>query len=259
MTLVSAMINVAVVGLYVDTIADGFRLHAWKEPQIIMLQKQLEQINLAPFLKESFHDEQLSAWRLTQTDIIAKLEIQRDPSATLWQKIRNLRPPNILKGLFILNAVTVIEMEQKIIDSIDPVQKMVSPQKMAEFQREEEALDHSHAWQVLPYKFLAVIFVPNFTKGMQTFAFIQTKTDEAQIVCALERDRLAHGKYPETLGDLTPQFIEKLPHDIIGGQPLKYRRTNDGNFILYSIGWNETDDGGQFCSNPYDKGDWDWQ
>jgi hypothetical protein len=48
-----------------------------------------------------------------------------------------------------------------------------------------------------------------------------------------------------------------LPHDIIGGQPLKYQQT-DGQFLLYSVGWNETDDGGQF-NHSYDQADWVWQ
>jgi hypothetical protein len=66
----------------------------------------------------------------------------------------------------------------------------------------------------------------------------------ARTACALERYRLAHGKYPQTLDSLAPQFIAKLPHDPIGGQPLHYRTTDDGQFILYSVGWNEKDDGG---------------
>jgi hypothetical protein len=84
--------------------------------------------------------------------------------------------------------------------------------------------------------------------------------NEAQIVCALERYRLAHGEYPETLDVLAPQFIEKLPHDIIGGQPLHYRRIEGGIFLLYSVGWNETDDGGVpgTLSDPK-QGDWVWQ
>ena len=61
---------------------------------------------------------------------------------------------------------------------------------------------------------------------------------------ALERYRLAHGEYPDSLDALAPQFIAKVPHDVIGGQPLHYRRTSDGQFVLYSVGWNETDDGG---------------
>ena len=93
--------------------------------------------------------------------------------------------------------------------------------------------------------------IPNFTKAWQTTAHNQTLVNEAQIACALERYRLAHGEYPETLDALVPQFIEKLPHDIIGGQPLHYRRTADGKFLLYSVGWNETDDGGQ--ASPREK------
>ena len=89
--------------------------------------------------------------------------------------------------------------------------------------------------------------------------------DMARVACALERFRLAQGNYPETLDALSPQFIESLPHDVIGGQPLKYHRTDYGQFALYSIGWNGKDDGGVVVfrknSNGYvdvDKGDWGW-
>jgi len=66
-----------------------------------------------------------------------------------------------------------------------------------------------------------------------------------------------------TLAALAPQFSEKLPHDIINGQPLHYRREADGRFVLYSIGWNEKDDGGQVILTPdrkpsLDQGDWVW-
>jgi hypothetical protein len=254
MTLVSAMINVAVVGLYVNTIADGFRLHAWKEPQVIALQKQLEQINLEPFVHEAFHEEQVSAWRIMQT-LKSGFETQRVPNAALWQKIKNLRPPNIMRGFFYFNVVNTVKPEQEVVDSIDLTQKIVLPQKLAELQREEDALGRHHFYF---YHLLAMIAVPNGTKAVQTFAFNQTKINEAQIVCALERYHLAHGNYPKTLNELVPQFIEKLPHDIIGGQPLKYRRTPDSHFLLYSVGWNETDDNGKFNSS-YDQGDWIWQ
>ena len=94
----------------------------------------------------------------------------------------------------------------------------------------------------------------------------------ARTACALERYRLAHGKYPQTLDALAPQFIAKVPHDPIGGQPLHYRPTDDGQFILYSVGWNEKDDGGTVSltkgvsgdadkpgSVDLDNGDWVWR
>jgi hypothetical protein len=87
----------------------------------------------------------------------------------------------------------------------------------------------------------------------------------ARVACVLERYRLAHGEYPESLDALAPQFIGKLPHDIINGQPLHYRRTDDGKFVLYSVGWNETDDSGTVVflksgsAVDRDKGDWVWK
>src|SRR5476649_1309892 len=83
--------------------------------------------------------------------------------------------------------------------------------------------------------------------------------NEAQIACALECYHLAHGEYPEMLDALAPQFTEKISRDIIGGQPLHYRRTADGKFLLYSVGWNETDDSGNDGGSDFAKGDWVWK
>jgi hypothetical protein len=92
----------------------------------------------------------------------------------------------------------------------------------------------------------------------------QTYANEGQIACALERYRLAHGDYPETLDTLTPQFMDKIPIDLIGGEPLHYHRTTDGKFLLYSVGWNMTDDGGVIGRNKSGsedrtQGDWVWR
>jgi len=85
----------------------------------------------------------------------------------------------------------------------------------------------------------------------------QTLVNQAQLACVLERYRLAQGKFPASLDALTPRFIERLPHDLIGGQPLKYR-TEGGAYLLYSIGWNEKDDGG-IPGKTRDEGDWIWE
>jgi RNA polymerase sigma factor (sigma-70 family) len=68
----------------------------------------------------------------------------------------------------------------------------------------------------------------------------------------------------EALDALAPQFIAKLQHDIINGRPLHYRRISDGQFVLYSVGWNETDDGGEVAftkggSLDVNTGDWVWR
>ena len=96
-------------------------------------------------------------------------------------------------------------------------------------------------------------------------AYGQNAADMARVAIALERYRLVQGNYPEKLDALAPRFIESLPHDVIGGQPLKYHRTDNGQFALYSVGWNGTDDGGAVFppedssfGNESGKGDWVW-
>ncbi len=110
----------------------------------------------------------------------------------------------------------------------------------------------------------ARLLLPGLNKTWKKFVWAQSFTDMARIAIALERYRLAHGNFPETLDALSPQFMEKIPHDIIGGKPLKYRRTDDGQFILYSVGWNETDDGRKVVLTKgggvdFKQGDWVWR
>lgn len=104
---------------------------------------------------------------------------------------------------------------------------------------------------------LAGIAVPNFFKALQKSARAQTQINQLVLACALERYRRAEGHYPGTLADLAPRFIERIPHDLIGGEPLKYQRSESGDFTLYSIGWNEKDDDGEVSSN-LEHGDWVW-
>ena len=114
------------------------------------------------------------------------------------------------------------------------------------------------------YTVQARMLAPAIAPVVKKVAFAQSEIDLARIACALERYRLAHGDYPESLDALEPQFIAQVPHDIINGQPLHYRLQPDGLFILYSVGWNETDDGGQVALTKAgrvdrEQGDLVWQ
>ncbi len=61
---------------------------------------------------------------------------------------------------------------------------------------------------------------------------------------ALERYRLRHGKYPGQLADLTPDLLSKVPLDFMDGKQLRYRLRDEGTFLLYSVGEDGKDDGG---------------
>ncbi len=55
-----------------------------------------------------------------------------------------------------------------------------------------------------------------------------------------------------------------LPHDRMTGQPYVYRALPGGTYLLYSVGWNQADDGGHLGYNADStgldprSGDWVW-
>jgi len=273
-TLVEAMINVAISGLYVSTIGDGFKLNAWGESQMAALQKQLKETELAPYVVAALEAEQASSSHTLETTPASKIgelfsmvvSTSGQNNHSVWKKITN---PMYLYFKFcprgwiyqnMVNGVTLLKLGYK--DGVDLKQDTISPSSFDKANRDLTKLLNRRT----PFNVWAQIAIPNFTKAWQTTAHNQTLINEAQIACALERYHLARGNYPETLDALAPQFMETIPHDIIGGQPLHYRRTDDGKFLLYSIGWNETDNGGQEVSAPtiyssidYTKGDWVWK
>jgi len=269
-TLVEAMINVAISGLYVATVADGFKLHSWQEPQMAALQEQCKAINLPPLVVAAFRQGQAASIHTFETTPAPKLadlfsmvvvisDDHKTKTVTFWRRLQNpmylflkLAP----RGWWYQNLVNCAVIKAKSLDGFDLEHATISPRIFDAGARDlNQFFEHKS-----PFKLLAAIAIPNTARATQTLAYDQTLANEAQIVCALERFHLANGNFPETLDALVPQFIEKLPHDIIGGQPLHYRRTESGKFLLYSIGWNETDDGGVpgILSDPK-QGDWIWK
>jgi hypothetical protein len=61
---------------------------------------------------------------------------------------------------------------------------------------------------------------------------------------ALERYRGRHGGYPKTLEELVPELLQSPPVDFMDGKPLRYRLTDDGHFVLYSVGLDCVDNSG---------------
>ena len=61
---------------------------------------------------------------------------------------------------------------------------------------------------------------------------------------AVRRHVLLEGAPPETLASLVPTYLAAVPIDPYSDRPLVYRRTDDG-YLLYSVGSNRVDDGGQ--------------
>lgn len=79
----------------------------------------------------------------------------------------------------------------------------------------------------------------------EPFVQSETKMSLLRIEIALRRYRADHNSIPARLIQLAPVYLKKIPNDPFGGKPLRYKVIKGGkNYILYSIGSNFKDDGG---------------
>jgi hypothetical protein len=163
-----------------------------------------------------------------------------------------------------LNYDALIDVQMKGV--VNLAAKTISP-SIAEANAKEKnrllSFDSSASVRtaILRHCLVASMLEPALNKVYARIAFAQTYANQTALACALERYRLANGQFPETLDALAPRFIARAPNDVITGHPYKYHLAANGQFVLYSVGWNEKDDGGVpgaklFAEN---EGDWVWQ
>src|SRR5262249_2847417 len=147
--------------------------------------------------------------------------------------------------------------------TFDPEKKTLSPGRLNSNSRDlEQAFAGREPFDTMAvrHQLLTIIMLPALEAAPAKFERGQVAADEAALACALERFRLAQGHYPEKIAELAPQYLTVLPHDVIGGEAYRYRRTDNSAFLLYSIGWNEKDDDGNPGKQLFDEkqGDWVW-
>ncbi len=100
-------------------------------------------------------------------------------------------------------------------------------------------------WELPNYRYgLLHRFLPSFDIISKLTYQGRTQYEATLTILALQQWRKENGNYPETLNKLVESgYLKELPMDPWSDKPLVYRRTED-NFILYSVGLNFTDDGG---------------
>jgi len=72
----------------------------------------------------------------------------------------------------------------------------------------------------------------------------QTVANMVTAAIALERFHLAHHAYPAALANLAPEFAQAAPVDCMDGHDLRYRLNPDSTYLLYSVGEDGVDNGG---------------
>ena len=269
--LISYLERIASFNIATQPIWEGLAEHRWSDAQLQELQTRLQQYDWLTDLKRPLAAEQAAG--VLTVDLLARkkyrpddLFAQRNSSGAAWITLV------VPHGWYYQEQLNYCKLYKNQLDgTFDAAKERVSPKQVEmhahELEREVSGGRLGKGLNaILHHRVIAALLLPALGKVSLKAAMAQTSADQAALSCALERFRLAHGQYPEKLDALVPRFMDKVPNDLISGEPLKYHRTNKGQFLLYSVGWNERDDGGTVVltkeKSPavdFMQGDWVWR
>jgi hypothetical protein len=263
--LISHLVRLTVLAYLAPILEQGAAQHRWNDDQLRTLQEIFGRIDLL-----ADHERTLRGERALLNDYFERLRQTRTNLATtlLSFGIQDSRPkPNL--GL--LNALPQNILfyhnqawhnrwiQELVLPVIDPSAERIYPRRQAAAEEIERQT------RTTPYNFLAKLTLPIYPSMALRTAAMHVLVREAQVACALERFRLKNGQYPKSLAELVPDYLASPVQDTFSSEPLRYRLDGKDTFILYSIGWNEVDDGGVIALKPGSinrrddqAGDWVW-
>ena len=202
---------------------EGLAQRAWAAPKIAELQRQLAALD---FLKD--FDDSVRADALTTAAFVERLipTASPRPAQELFAEADEQRTLDLVRlvypvGWSLQDQASIhrfhLEFTSHYLDL--PARRIVGERKIGESRREWHGA-YGESDPFFPV-FITSQLVAGYHRASQSFPLMQTAVDFAAVACSLERYRLVNGEFPSALDSLVPQFLTRLPHDVINGDPLE--------------------------------------
>ncbi len=264
-SLVGGLVAMGASAVSLGAVYHGLAYHNWSDQQLLDLEKTLRPLNFLDTFQFDLRTE--ASMAVNDMEYFKTIPRSQFPPMVFDATFVEARLLPWPGGWWDNNARQLTDFHFQEAESVDSSQMLAYPVKAGEIKTEiSRKADRAIAYA--PWNVWFTEAAVAQTNVMIKFAEAQVWIGEARIACALERYRLAQGIYPPSLETLTPAYIDELPHDIMNGQPYRYQVRPDGTYLLYSVGWNQTDDGGQVAYKTgydvatkqvdYEQGDWVW-
>ncbi len=267
-SLISYLVRIACVRIAIQPIWEGLAEHRWTDVQLQQLQARLAPYDFLADMQRPLHAERAcgvlavdfarhKGLGLLFADAMAPSGYPDQDKTVL-----NFSGRIVPAGWYDQEKLHYcLLFDGEFRGTVDETSRRVFPGNVASNALEMKAVTEGGPNIFIHHTIFAAMFLPSLARITIKAAAAQTAADQAAIACALERYWLANGQFPENLQALVPRFAAHLPNDVITGESFKYRRADDGRFVLYSVGWNEKDDGGVPGRTMFDEteGDWVWE
>jgi hypothetical protein len=257
-TLVAQMIRIAVAGIGLATTWDALQAPGWTEPQLERLQKAWEPVDLVEAVEKGLVGERALGYEVfALVRRSGGSRAQRSLRALLWGSPSSSRATfdDVVREYLYLPAYKLTSIDADELFYLEALQDSIAPLRMLQAHRPwpegrqarlkvAARLNSMRPWPDGFRHFFSRMIIPNFTKAGDTAVHTENERQMTLAAIALKRYQLRHGQLPRSLDALVPEFLPMAPYDYMSAKTLNYRLKPDGGYVLYSVGEDGEDDGG---------------
>lgn len=258
-TLVAQMIRVAISNLGTTTTWEMLQAPGWTEPQLERMQKAWERVDLLDASEKGFLGERAFGQEFwIQARNPTNRSIWQGPGVSRGSKhsLDTLVGDYVLFPAYKLTSMNNDELFhlRSMQDSLTALRLMRQHRPWEEtHQALEKVFTRVNKIGSSPQRYrywLSMMSIPNFSRAAQNAVHAETERQLTVASIAITRFHMRHGTFPANLADLVPEFLAAEPYDPMSGKALRYHLKPDGTFVLYSVGEDGVDDGGDATPAP---------
>ena len=258
--LISQLVRIAVETIACKTLWLGLADHRWTDAQLAEFQQLLSQRSLGPSLIHGLEGERVVGLEGTEQALRGPFKLRVDTG--FLDRVGDVQESGLRAGEFSAASLGNLLIpagwvRKSQVELLRGYQTLLIKARLqlsstnrsstgASMSGTDAALTMDTSGAGFPFTVLRRMLLPALENAASKAQFGQTVVGLAGAACALERYHLAKGEFPASLDELVPQYVAVVPIDRMNGEPLHYRRTDDGWFQLWSVGKDGKDDHGIF-------------
>jgi len=273
-TLVSQMIRVAITRLGLATTWEALQASDWTETELGQLQSSWEAVDLPEALEKGFLGERaigIELWSMVRKSKNAQARSARSAMISHSSRSVTLTFEDLMNDCILVPAYRITSINDDELFHLRAMQQCLDSSRLLKAHRTwgetkrglDKIVTDIDKIANSPARFrywFSLMAIPNFQKAANTGVRAETERQLTIAAIAIKRYQLRYGKAPPELAALVPEFVTSAPYDCMSGKTLGYRLKDDGTFVLYSVGEDGHDNGGDPKSESVGKFDlWEGQ
>ncbi len=266
--IISQLVRIAIANMGISVTWQALQAPGWTDPQLARLKDAWGSMEFITSMARSLEMERAMAV-LTFADARHSTKAANalisggfaPPSSTVSIKsfddffdLISNRLPDFLRNVVYIpiwqfawsyqDELTYLQNSQLMIEAARQAAKQKSATAPAACSRKLEAkLQTMNSLERARLVF-SVSGLSGLSRCVEKAVACETLRQLALTAIALKRYELRYQTAAPALVQLVPQFLRELPADYMNGQSLCYRPNTNAPFTLYSVGYNQHDDGG---------------